>query len=54
MLDSILGSLRVVALATKTDFRSVTSREVALFEGAHGWGEFHHFWSTTTTNQFRG
>ncbi|CAB4716941.1 MAG: o-succinylbenzoate synthase [Actinobacteria bacterium] len=43
MLDSILGSLRVVALATKTDFRSVTSREVALFEGAHGWGEFSPF-----------
>ena len=43
MLDSILGSLRVVALATKTDFRSVTSREVALFEGTHGWGEFSPF-----------
>ena len=43
MLDSILGSLRVVALATKTDFRSVTSREVALFEGPMGWGEFSPF-----------
>ena len=43
MLDSILGSLKVVALATKTDFRSVTSREVALFEGPHGWGEFSPF-----------
>lgn len=43
MLDSILGSLRVVALATKTDFRSVTSREVALFEGPMGWGEFCPF-----------
>jgi len=43
MLDSILGSLKVVALATKTDFRSVTSREVALFEGAMGWGEFSPF-----------
>jgi len=43
MLDSILGSLRVVALATKTDFRSVTSREVALFEGPLGWGEFSPF-----------
>ncbi len=43
MLDSILGSLRVVALATKTDFRSVTSREVAIFEGAMGWGEFSPF-----------
>jgi len=43
MLDSILGSLRVVALATKTDFRSITSREVALFEGPVGWGEFSPF-----------
>lgn len=43
MLDSILGSLKVVALATKTDFRSVTSREVALFEGPLGWGEFSPF-----------
>jgi O-succinylbenzoate synthase len=33
----------VVALATKTDFRSVTSREVALFEGPMGWGEFSPF-----------
>ena len=43
MLDSILGSLKVVALATKTDFRSVTSREVALFEGPMGWAEFSPF-----------
>ncbi|TRZ56975.1 MAG: O-succinylbenzoate synthase [Streptomycetaceae bacterium] len=43
MLDSILGSLKVVALATKTDFRSITSREVALFEGPMGWGEFSPF-----------
>jgi len=43
MLDSILGSLHVVALATKTDFRAVTSREVALFEGPQGWGEFSPF-----------
>ena len=43
MLDSILGSLKVVALATKTNFRSVTSREAALFEGPMGWGEFSPF-----------
>ena len=43
MIDSILGSLRVVSLATKTDFRSVTSREVALIEGPMGWGEFSPF-----------
>lgn len=43
MLDSILGSLRVVELATKTNFRGVTSREIALFEGPMGWGEFSPF-----------
>lgn len=43
MLDSILDSLKVVALPTKTDFRSVKVREVALFEGPHGWGEFSPF-----------
>ncbi len=43
MLDSILESLRVVALPTKTDFRSVKLREVALIEGPKGWGEFSPF-----------
>lgn len=43
MLDSILESLKVVALPTKTDFRSVTVREVALIEGPKGWGEFSPF-----------
>jgi O-succinylbenzoate synthase len=43
MLDSILGSLKVVALPTKTDFRSVKVREVALIEGPQGWGEFSPF-----------
>jgi O-succinylbenzoate synthase len=43
MLDSILDSLKVVALPTKTDFRSVKVREVALIEGPQGWGEFSPF-----------
>lgn len=43
MLDSILESVRVIALPTKTDFRSVQVREVALFEGPSGWGEFSPF-----------
>ncbi len=43
MLDSILESLRVVALPTKTDFRSIKVREVALIEGPKGWGEFSPF-----------
>jgi len=43
MLDSILESLHVVDLPTKTNFRGVTSREVALFQGPAGWGEFSPF-----------
>ncbi len=43
MLDSILDSLKVVALPMKTDFRSVRIREVALIEGPQGWGEFSPF-----------
>lgn len=43
MLDSILESLKVISLPTKTNFRSVTSREIALFEGPQGWGEFSPF-----------
>ncbi len=43
MLESILESLKVVALPTKTDFRSVKVREVALILGQQGWGEFSPF-----------
>jgi O-succinylbenzoate synthase len=32
-----------VALPTKTNFRGVTVREVALFQGEHGWAEFSPF-----------
>jgi O-succinylbenzoate synthase len=35
--------LRVVALPTKTNFRGITVREVALFKGEYGWGEFSPF-----------
>lgn len=43
MLDSILENVQVIELATKTNFRSVKSREVALIEGHRGWGEFSPF-----------
>jgi len=43
MLDSILESIQVVELPTKTTFRSVQSREVLLIEGPAGWGEFSPF-----------
>ena len=35
--------MRIVALATKTDFRGIKIREVVLIEGEHGWGEFSPF-----------
>ena len=43
MLNQILASLQVLTLPTRTNFRSVSKREVALFEGPNGWGEFSPF-----------
>lgn len=43
MEQHLLESLRVVALPTKTNFRGVTVREVALFKGEQGWAEFSPF-----------
>ena len=43
MDQSLLESLRVVALPTKTNFRGISLREVALFKGEFGWGEFSPF-----------
>ncbi|MFM6841005.1 MAG: o-succinylbenzoate synthase [Candidatus Planktophila sp.] len=43
MFDQLLSTLRVVALPMKTNFRGVTVREVALFQGEYGWGEFSPF-----------
>ena len=43
MFNELLASMRVVALPTKTNFRGVTVREVALFHGEYGWGEFSPF-----------
>ncbi len=43
MLDLILDSLRVISLPTKTNFRGINAREVALFEGPQGWAEFSPF-----------
>jgi o-succinylbenzoate synthase len=43
MLNEILGTLEVLSLPTRTNFRSVTKREVALFKGPNGWGEFSPF-----------
>ena len=43
MLEQILDSLKVVGLPTTTNFRGITTREVALFQGPYGWGEFSPF-----------
>jgi O-succinylbenzoate synthase len=43
MEQQLLETLRVVALPTTTNFRGVTFREVALFQGEYGWGEFSPF-----------
>ena len=43
MLDDLLKTLRVIALPTRTNFRGVIVREVALMQGPQGWGEFSPF-----------
>jgi len=43
MDQSLLESMRVIALPTKTNFRGINLREVALFQGEYGWGEFSPF-----------
>ena len=43
MFKELLSTMRVVALPMKTDFPGVTVREVALFKGEYGWGEFSPF-----------
>ena len=43
MLDDLLATLRVITLPTRTNFRGVTYREVALMQGPLGWGEFSPF-----------
>ena len=40
---SLLESMRVIALPTTTNFRGINLREVALFKGEYGWGEFSPF-----------
>ena len=43
MLDDLLATLRVITIPTRTNFRGVTYREVALMKGPQGWGEFSPF-----------
>lgn len=41
--STVLDTLRVVAIPTRTRFRGVTVREAALFQGPAGWAEFSPF-----------
>ena len=43
MDQQLLDTLRVIALPLKTKFRGINVREVALFKGDYGWGEFSPF-----------
>jgi O-succinylbenzoate synthase len=43
MLLDLFSTMRVVVLPTKTNFRGINIREVALFRGEYGWGEFSPF-----------
>ncbi|MFM7542086.1 MAG: o-succinylbenzoate synthase [Actinomycetales bacterium] len=38
-----LASLRVIELPLRSNFRGVTKREIALFQGVNGWAEFSPF-----------
>jgi o-succinylbenzoate synthase len=42
-LDDLLDGLHVVALPMRVRFRGIDIRELALFEGPFGWGEFGAF-----------
>ena len=42
-IDDLIDRLHVVQLPLRTSFRGLTTREVALFEGPAGWGEFAAF-----------
>lgn len=42
-LDDLLDRLHVVALPMRVRFRGITVRELALFQGPAGWGEFGPF-----------
>ena len=43
MIEELASNLRVIALPLRTNFRGLTVRETALFEGPSGWAEFAPF-----------
>ncbi|WP_442972676.1 o-succinylbenzoate synthase [Rhodococcus sp. G-MC3] len=42
-VDELLGNSHVLSLPMRTKFRGITTREVVLFRGPAGWGEFSPF-----------
>lgn len=42
-LTELLDSIHLIRLDLNTPFRGIQSREIALIEGPHGWGEFSPF-----------
>ena len=42
-LDDVLDRMHVVSLPMRVRFRGITTRELALIDGPHGWGEFGAF-----------
>jgi O-succinylbenzoate synthase len=43
ILDEVMTSLHVLSLPMKVKFRGIETREIALFSGPFGWGEFSPF-----------
>jgi O-succinylbenzoate synthase len=43
MLEKYCPDLTIVSIPLRNKFRGITVREVALFQGAHGWSEFGPF-----------
>ena len=41
--STLFPEFTVVSIPTRTNFRGVTSREIALFRGEQGWSEFSPF-----------
>ena len=42
-LGKVFQDLEILAIPTRTSFRGITSREVAIFRGSSGWSEFAPF-----------
>ena len=43
MIEELLASVQVFSLPTRTNFRGINIREVAIIKGPNGYGEFSPF-----------